>query len=154
MTCTYDFRWRHIYVKCPITSGSHELDPQNPNFSFRHNFTKKYFFSKVRLIPDSARSDLSKEPIKSGYLWKMEKKGFPWKHVPSVRSALFAHWLFPQIIVLNKDVWHLQGTNMFGTYDYLTPMYNNYGESFTRHNDEDQCNTTEIILVNFMKEKP
>ena len=27
---------------------------------------KKYFFSKVRLIPDSARSDLSKEPIKSG----------------------------------------------------------------------------------------
>ena len=74
MTCTYDFRWRHIYVKCPITSGSHILDPQNPIFSFRHNFTKKYFFSKVRLIPDSAWSDLPKEPIKSGYLCKNTKK--------------------------------------------------------------------------------
>ena len=42
-------------------------------FSFRHNFTKKYVFSKVRLIPDSARSDLSKEPIKSGYLCKSAK---------------------------------------------------------------------------------
>ena len=49
-------------------SGSHILDPQNPIFSFRHNFTKKYFFSKSRLIPDSARSDFSKEPIKSEYL--------------------------------------------------------------------------------------
>ena len=74
MTCTYDFRWRHIYVKCPITSGSHILDPQNPIFSFRHNFTKKHFSSKVRLIPDSARSDLSKEPTKSGYLCKSSKK--------------------------------------------------------------------------------
>ena len=60
----------------PIMSGSHILDPQNPFFSFRHNFTKKYFFSKVRLtsIPDSARSDLSKEPIKSEYLCKNAKK--------------------------------------------------------------------------------
>ena len=71
---TYNFQWRHIYVKCPITSGSNILDPQNPIFSFRHNFTKKYFFSKIRLIPDSARSDLSKEPIKSGYLCKNAKK--------------------------------------------------------------------------------
>ena len=52
----------------------HILEPQNLTFSFRHNFTKKYFFSKVRLIPDAARSDLSKEPIKSGYLCKSAKK--------------------------------------------------------------------------------
>ena len=43
---------------------------------------------------------------------------------------------------------------MFGTYNYFPPMYNNYGELFTRHNDEDQCNTIEIILVNFMRETP
>ena len=82
MTCTYDFRGRHIYVKCPITSGSHILDPQNPIFSFRHNFTKKHFFSKVRLIPDSAQSDLSKEPIKSGYWRKNAKKRFTVKTGP------------------------------------------------------------------------
>ena len=73
MTCTYNFLWSHIYVKCPITSGSHILDPQNPIFSFRHNFTKKYFFSKFRLFPNSARSDISKEPITSGYLRKNAK---------------------------------------------------------------------------------
>ena len=91
MTCTYDFRWRHIYVKCPITSGSHILEPQNLTFSFPHNFTKKYFFSKVRLIPDSTRSDLSKEPIKSGYLCKSAKKSLPWKPVLTVRSPIFGY---------------------------------------------------------------
>ena len=50
------------------------VDPQGPIISFRHNFTKKYFFSKVRLVSDSARSDLSKEPIKSEYLCKNAKK--------------------------------------------------------------------------------
>ena len=59
------------------------LDRQNPIISFRHNSTKKYFFSKVRLVSDSARSDLSKEPIKSdsedpiyGYLmwWDIWRK--------------------------------------------------------------------------------
>ena len=51
MTCTYDFQWRHIYVKCPIMSGSSNiLDPKNPIFSFRHNFTKKYFFQKYDLF--------------------------------------------------------------------------------------------------------
>ena len=47
--CTYDFRWRHN-VNCPITSGSHILDPQNPIFSFRHNFTKKYIYQKYDLF--------------------------------------------------------------------------------------------------------
>ena len=56
-----------------MMSGSHILDPQNPFFSFRHNFTKNAFFSKVRLITDSTWSDLSKEPIKSEYLCKNAK---------------------------------------------------------------------------------
>ena len=54
MTCTYYFRWHHIYVKSPIMSGSHILDRQNPII---------YLFSKVRLVSDSARSDISKDPI-------------------------------------------------------------------------------------------
>ena len=45
-------------------SGSYILDRQNPIISFRHNFTKKYFFSKVRLVSDSSRSDLFKEPTR------------------------------------------------------------------------------------------
>ena len=52
-------------------SGSHILDRHNPIFSFRHNFTN--FFSRVRLVSDSARSDISKEPIKSEYLFKNAK---------------------------------------------------------------------------------
>ena len=36
--------------------------------------TFKSIFSKVRLVPDSTRSDISKEPIKSGYLCKNENK--------------------------------------------------------------------------------
>ena len=55
-------------------SGSHILDPRNPFFSFRRNFTKKYVSSQVRLIPDSNRSDLSKEPIKSELSCKNAKK--------------------------------------------------------------------------------
>ena len=47
------------------TSKVPSCQGQGPIISFRHNFTKKYFFSKVRLVSDSARSDLPKEPIKS-----------------------------------------------------------------------------------------
>ena len=105
MTCTYDFRWRHIYVKSPITSGSHILDPQNPIFSFRHNFTKKYFFSKVRLIPDPDRSDLSKEPTKSGYWCKSAKKRFAVKTGPK-RQVHYNLLLLLLVIlcVINKPV--------------------------------------------------
>ena len=39
---------------------------------FRHN--SPMFFSKVRLIPDSAWSDISKEPIKSGHYCKFFEK--------------------------------------------------------------------------------
>ena len=59
------------------------LNARDTDFSFRHNFTKKYLFSKVRIIPDSARSDLSKEPIKRVYLCKSaKKKGFVMKTGP------------------------------------------------------------------------
>ena len=72
-----------VYVRLSMTSylrqkSHHVRQPyigsSKSDFSFRHNFTKKCFFSKVRLIPDSARSDLSKEPIKSQYLCKNAKK--------------------------------------------------------------------------------
>ena len=101
MTCTYDIRWRHIYVKCPIMSGSHILDPQNPIFSFCHNFTKKYLFSKVRLNPDSARSDLSKEPIKSEYLCKNAKKKFSVKTGPK-RQVSYSVYHFERINIINE----------------------------------------------------
>ena len=45
-------------------SGSHILGPQGPIISFPHNFTKKDFFSKVQLVTETTRSDISKEPIK------------------------------------------------------------------------------------------
>ena len=51
-------------------SGSHILDRQNPITYFHHNLTKKYFFSKVRLVSDSDRSDIFKELIRIGYLCK------------------------------------------------------------------------------------
>ena len=50
------------------------MDPQNPFFSFSHNFTNFFIFFKVRLISDSTRSDPSKEPIKIEYLCKNAKK--------------------------------------------------------------------------------
>ena len=65
MTCTYDFQWHYIYVKSLILSGSHILGPQRSIISFPHNSTKKYFFSKVQLVSETDRSDLSKEPIKN-----------------------------------------------------------------------------------------
>ena len=74
MTCTYNFRWCHIYIKSPIMWGSYILDPQNPFFSFSHNFTNFFIFFKVRLISDSTRSDPSKEPIKIEYLCKNTKE--------------------------------------------------------------------------------
>ena len=43
-------------------------------FFFLSQLHQKYFFSKVRLIPDSTRSDLSKEPIKVSTCVKMRKK--------------------------------------------------------------------------------
>ena len=81
------------------------LDPQNPIFSFRHNFTKKYFFSKVRLIPDSARSDSSKEPIKSGYLCKNAKKKVfrdNWSH-PS--GALYMTFISVKASTKKRPFW-------------------------------------------------
>ena len=69
-------------------SGSHILDTQNPIFSFRHNFTKQYFFSKVRLIPDSDRSDLSKEPIKMGTYVKAQKKKVCRENLSQASGAL------------------------------------------------------------------
>ena len=70
MTCTYDFWWRHIYVHLTIASGEDILGPEGPYISFPHNLTKKYFFSKVRIVSDSARRDLSEEPIKNWGLCK------------------------------------------------------------------------------------
>ena len=72
-----------VYIRLPMTSylrqmSHHVRQPyigsSKSDFSFRQNFTKKYFFSKVRLITDSARSDLSKEPIKVGTRVKIRKK--------------------------------------------------------------------------------
>ena len=60
MTCTYTFWWHHIYVHLPILSGKYILGHQGPNISFQNNFTKKYFFSKLRVVSDSARQYLSK----------------------------------------------------------------------------------------------
>ena len=54
-------------------SGSHILEPQNPIF-LSVITSPKNTFSKVRLFSDSARSDLSKEPIKSEDLCKNAKK--------------------------------------------------------------------------------
>ena len=83
LTCFFSSRdlrrnlriWRRVRMisddviftsKSAIMSGSHILDRQGPIISFRHNLKpKKYFFSKVWLVSDSARSDLFKEPIKS-----------------------------------------------------------------------------------------
>ena len=59
-----------MYVHLTIASGKDILGPEGPYISFPHNFTKKYFFSKVRLVSDSARRDLSKEPIKGWGLCK------------------------------------------------------------------------------------
>ena len=50
MTFTYNFWWRHIYIKSPIMSVSHILGPPGPIISFPHNFTKKYFFQKFDLF--------------------------------------------------------------------------------------------------------
>ena len=49
----------------------HILVTEGHNMSFPHNFTKKYFFSKVRLVSDSARRDLSEETIKGWGLFKI-----------------------------------------------------------------------------------
>ena len=54
-------------------SGSHILDPQNL-ICLSVITSPNVLFSKVRLIPDSARSNISKEPIKSEYLCKNAKK--------------------------------------------------------------------------------
>ena len=89
MTCTYDFRWRHIYVKSSIMSGSRILDRQGAIISFPRNFTKKPFFSKVRLVYETVRSNISNNLIKSKYLCinALELFGLWWT-VPSVRSAI------------------------------------------------------------------
>ena len=55
-------------------SGSHVLDPQNPIFLSVINSPKTPFFQTVRLNPDSAQSDISKEAITSEYLCKNAKK--------------------------------------------------------------------------------
>ena len=55
-----------MYIHLTIASGKDILGPEGPYISFPHNFTKKYFFSKVRLVSDSARQDISKESIKIG----------------------------------------------------------------------------------------
>ena len=62
MTCTYDFRWRHIYVKSPILSVSNILGPQGPIISFPHNFTKNIFFKsstcyRFRLVRSFQRAN-------------------------------------------------------------------------------------------------
>ena len=59
-----------MYVHLTIASGKDILGPERPYISFPHNFTNK-FFSKVRLVSDSDRQDLSKEPIKSWVLCKI-----------------------------------------------------------------------------------
>ena len=90
MTCPYDFRWRHIYVKWTITSGTIAIYWILKIRFFLSVITSPIFdfFSKVRLIPHSARSDLSKEQIKSGTCVKVQKKSLPWKQVPSVRCTI------------------------------------------------------------------
>ena len=58
-------------VHLTIASGKDILGPEGPYISLSHNFTKNYFFSKVRLVSDSARRDIFKEPIKVGVCVKV-----------------------------------------------------------------------------------
>ena len=60
-----------MYVHLTIFSGKDILGPEGPNISFPHNFTKKYFFSNVRLVSDSSQRDLSVETIKNGVFVKV-----------------------------------------------------------------------------------
>ena len=59
-----------MYVHLTILSVKDIVGHEGAYISFLHNFTKKYFFSKVRLVSDSAQRDLSKDPIKSWGLCK------------------------------------------------------------------------------------
>ena len=71
-----------VYVRLPMTSYlrqmSHHVRQPHIRSSksdfFPSKIHEKILFSKVRLIPDSARSDISKEPIKSEYLCKNANK--------------------------------------------------------------------------------
>ena len=67
MTCTYDFLCCHIYVKSTILSGSHILLLQGTRF-ISPITSPKNNFSKVRLVSETARQYISKEPIKSQYV--------------------------------------------------------------------------------------
>ena len=49
MKCTYNFQWRHIYVKSPILSVIHILGPQGQIIYFPHDFTKN-IFQKIDLF--------------------------------------------------------------------------------------------------------
>ena len=85
--CTSNFQWRRIYVESTIIWGSHILGPQWPIISFPNNFTN--FFKKVRLVSETYRSDLSKEPIKRYYCCKHALEIIrSWWPVPSVRLPI------------------------------------------------------------------
>ena len=74
--------------------------------------TSPIFFSKVRLIPDSARSDLSKEPIKSGYLCKNAKKKVSRENRSQASGQLYK----------DSDVGNLRRIKYFS--DYCRPLRN------------------------------
>ena len=87
------------------------------------------------------------------FMWKLYKENeIPSFYGITVRTI---HTLVvsPRI-VLNKSVWHVQVTRVFDTYNYLSPVYNRYKESFPWHNDEYIWIMVEIRLVPFMKETP
>ena len=69
MTCTYDFWWRHIYVHMTIASGKIYWVLRVHIFISRIT-SPNSFFSRVRLVSDSALRDLSKDPIKGWGLYK------------------------------------------------------------------------------------
>ena len=61
----------------------------------------KNTFFKVRLIPDSTWSDLSKEPIKSGYLCRNTKKRFPVKAGPKRQVSYNCVKSFNQMYIVH-----------------------------------------------------
>ena len=78
----------------PIMSGSHIFDRPGPIISFPNNSTKKYFFSKVRLVSETARSDISKEPTKFSIFVKMcqnslVKSSSVWTWSPDLSRPIF-----------------------------------------------------------------
>ena len=98
MTCTYDFRWRHIYIKSPIISRSHILGSQGPITSFPCTFKRQYFFSNIQLVCYSARYDLSQKPIKNEYLCRDELKLI--RNVVT-GSKCKVHYIQPELIVIH-----------------------------------------------------